>query len=358
MWSQKVRAFNFCAGPATIPLPVMLKVKEELLEFDQCGASVIEISHRSEDFIQRILMPAQANFRELLKIPENYEVLFLSQGTSHQFAMVPMNLLGMNGRHKADYWETGHWSKRAINEAVRYGEINVLPFLPSEAPKVDPHAAYFHYTSNETINGIQVHDVPETGEVPLVVDMASEILSRRIDVSRFGLIYAGAQKNIGPSGLTIVIIRKDLIGHAKEFTPTLYNYKTHADSQSLYNTANTFAVYMAGLVFEWLLAQGGVEAIEKINIKKARKLYETIDSTDFYRNEIPVKYRSQMNVVFYCPTPELDKRFIAHAHQEGLIYLRGHKVVGGLRASIYNAMPYEGVEALAAFMKDFEKRYG
>lgn len=350
-----MRAYNFCAGPATIPLPVLQQVKEELLEWKDVGASAMEISHRGEDFVQKILMPAQEKFRKLLNIPDNYEVLFISQGTSHQFAMVPLNLLGREGRTTAGYWDTGHWSKRAINEARRYAEINVSPL---DNLQINSEAAYFHYTSNETINGIQIHEVPDAGQVPLVTDMASEILSRPLDINRFGIIYAGAQKNIGPSGLTVVIIRKDLIGHAKDFTPTLYNYKTYADSQSLYHTPNTFAIYMAGLVFEWLLKQGGVEAIEKINQAKANKLYSTIDESHFYYNNVPEKYRSHMNVIFYCPTPELDKLFHETAHQSGLINLRGHKVVGGLRASIYNAMPYEGVEALTSFMKDFEKRYG
>jgi phosphoserine aminotransferase len=269
--------------------------------------------------------------------------------------MVPLNLLDRKPNDTADYFHTGIWSGKALKEAQRYGNISVSTL---EDLSVNSASAYVHYTPNETIEGIQFHTIPDVGNIPLVADMSSEILSKPLDINKFGLIYAGAQKNIGPSGLSIVIIREDLVGHAKAFTPTLYNYQTYVDSKSLYNTPNTFAIYLAGIAFEWLLKNGGVEEIAQHNSHKAKKLYDYIDSSNFYNNKVSQNYRSNMNVVFYTPNADLDKLFVEKATQTNLINLKGHNAIGGLRASIYNAMPQEGVDALIDFMKDFEKHYG
>jgi len=337
-----------------IPTEVLERLKSELLDWEKLGTSAFEISHRGKDYVEKILEPAEHHFRELLKIPKNYHVLFTSFGASHHFAMVPLNLLDRNKHNTACYIDSGIWSGKAIKEAQRYGNIALSKF---DQFKENPDYSYVHYTPNETIEGIQFHEIPETADVPLVADMSSEILSRPLDIAKFGLIYAGAQKNIGPAGLSIVIIRDDLVSFAKSFTPTLYNYKTYVDSQSLYHTPNTFGIYLAGLAFEWLLKNGGVETIAKTNHRKAKKLYNYIDTTDFYKNAVDKQNRSVMNVVFYTPSAELDKLFVEESAKVNLINLNGHKVVGGLRASIYNAMPEAGVDALVNFMKDFEKRY-
>jgi phosphoserine aminotransferase len=364
---KETRAYNFCAGPAAMPEPVLKRAREELLNWQHCGASVMEISHRSPDFIEKILMPAENNLRRLMDIPDNYKVLFVSTGASHQFAMVPLNLLDLQPAQQADYFHTGVWSGKAIKEAQRYGSIHIAlsseknNFTDIDPPSkwtLNPHASYIHYTPNETVHGLAFQEIPQTGSVPLVADMSSMILSRKIDVNRFGLIYAGGQKNIGPSGLTIVIIREDLAGKAKSFTPALYNYQTYIEHHSLFNTPATFSIYLAGLCFEWLLSLGGVETIARINQRKAEKLYQMIDQTDFYHNPVNPAYRSEMNVIFYLASPELDTLFVKESTDAGLIFLKGHKLIGGIRASLYNAMPESGVEALIEFMKNFEKRYG
>lgn len=362
------RPYNFCAGPATIPEAVMKRAQKELLDWQGRGTSVMEISHRSPDFMKHVLTPARENLKKLLNIPDNYHVLFITAGTSHQFAMVPMNLLNLNPNNTADYFYTGTWSGKAINEAKKYGDIRIALSTEETGFKkmpnthtpfqVNKEAAFVHYTPNETIHGFQFHEIPETDSIPLVADMSSEILSRPLEVSRFGLIYAGTQKNIGPSGLTLVILREDLVGYAKKFTPTLYNYKTYIESDSLYHTPNTFAIYMAGCVFEWILAQGGLAAMEFINQRKAEMLYKTIDHSGFYMNKVDASNRSRMNVIFNLPSAELDAMFVQEAQQHQLLNLKGHKAIGGIRASIYNAMPLEGVMALVEFMKSFEKKYG
>ena len=338
-----------------IPTQVLEQLQSELLDWQKLGTSAFEISHRSKEYMERILEPAEANFRKLLHIPKNYHVLFTSFGASHHFAMVPLNLLERKNNNTAGYIQSGVWSKKAITEAQRYGNIKLYGF---DETNYSTELSYLHYTPNETIAGFQIHAVPETKDIPLVADMSSEILSKPLEVNKYGLIYAGAQKNIGPSGLSIVIIRNDLVGQAKSSTPTLYNYQTYVDSKSLYHTPNTFGVYLAGLVFEWLLKNGGVEEMAKCNIRKANKLYDCIDSSLFYKNKVDKNYRSIMNVVFYTPTEELDALFVKKSAEHNLINLKGHSVVGGLRASIYNAMPEAGVDALVDFMKDFETHYG
>jgi len=356
------RVFNFSAGPATLPESVLRKAGEEILDWHGSGMSVMEMSHRGAEYTS-IIEKAEADLRELMGIPDNYSVLFLQGGASTQFAMVPLNLL--QGKGKADYVNTGSWSKKAIAEAKRYCDVNVPATAENEnftwIPKqgqldLDPQAAYCHITTNNTIFGTEYYYIPDTGDVPLVADMSSDILSRPIDVSKFGVIYAGAQKNIGPSGLTIAIVRNDLIGHAVDWCPTMLDYKTHADAKSLYNTPPTYSIYIAGLVFQWLKDQGGLEGMEEKNRRKAGKLYDAIDGSDFYHSPVTPEDRSLMNVPFTLSNPDLDKTFLAEAEEQGLVALKGHRSVGGMRASIYNAMPEEGVDALIAFMKDFEQR--
>lgn len=321
----------------------------------------MEMSHRGKDFT-RIAAEAEADLRDLMEIPGNYKVLFLQGGAHCQFSMVPMNLL--RGKQQADYLNSGLWSKKAIAEAARYCEVNVVAssedrnfsYVPPEAEwKLNADAAYVHYTSNETIGGVEIFQTPETGEVPLVADMSSHILSRPMEVSKHGVIYAGAQKNIGPAGLTIVLVREDLIGQTIPGTPTMFDYKIHADNNSMYNTPPTFAIYMAGLVFKWLKARGGLVEMEKINLRKAELLYNYIDSSDFYYSPVALENRSRMNVPFRLKDAALEPVFLEQAGQRNLLQLKGHKLVGGMRASIYNAMPIEGVTALVDFMKDFEK---
>jgi len=356
------RIFNFSAGPAMLPDEVMKIAASELTDWHDSGMSVMEMSHRSKEFIS-IAEKAEADLREIMSIPDNYEVLFLQGGASSQFAMVPMNLLGKC--NTADYINTGSWSKKAVAEAKRFCNINIAATsassnfmtIPSSSEwSLNPDAAYVHYTPNETIGGVEFHSIPETGDVPLVADMSSTILSRPIDVSRYGLIYAGAQKNIGPAGITIVIVRKDLIKEPIAGTPAMFSYQTHAKAKSMYNTPPTYSWYISGLVFAWIKAGGGLEAMAKINKRKAEKLYSAIDSSGFYTNPVEPECRSWMNVPFMLASPDLDKQFLEQAGESGLLTLKGHRSVGGMRASIYNAMPEEGVDSLIEFMVEFEKK--
>lgn len=356
--------FNFSAGPAVLPKAVLTQARDELMDWHGSGMSVMEMSHRGKEFMQ-IAGEAEADLRELMGIPSNYKVLFLQGGAHSQFSMIPLNLL--RGRTSADYLETGIWSQKAIAEAMRYCDVNVAAsskdqnytYAPTQSSwALNPEAAYVHYTSNETIGGVEIFWTPETGDVPLVADMSSHILSRPIDISRYGLIYAGAQKNIGPAGLTIVIIREDLIGAAQGGTPTMFDYKTHADHDSMYNTPPTYAIYIAGLVFKWLKQMGGLAAMEKINILKAGLLYDYLDASGFYHSPIAPENRSRMNVPFTLKDSAQDSLFLKQAQAHGLLQLKGHKLVGGMRASIYNAMPVEGVNALVQFMQEFERTHG
>ncbi len=358
------RVFNFSAGPAMLPEPVLEKAREEMLDWNGTGMSVMEMSHRGKAFMS-IAEAAERDLRTLMEIPDNYKVLFLQGGASAQFAMVPMNLL--RGKKRVDYVNTGAWSKKAIEEARKYADVNVAASSAADGFNSVPafetwqrseDAAYLHYTPNETIGGVEFPWIPGTGDVPLVADMSSTILSRPVDVSRFGLIYAGAQKNIGPAGLTIVIVREDLIGETLAGTPTMFDYKVHADNDSMYNTPPTYGWYLAGLVFQWLLGLGGLKAMAQINERKARKLYDAIDGSDFYANPVDPACRSWMNVPFTLANPDLDGEFLKEAAALGLTTLKGHRSVGGMRASIYNAMPEAGVSALVDFMADFEQRKG
>jgi len=355
--------YNFSAGPAVLPKEVLLQAQEELPDWHGSGMSVMEMSHRGNEFMG-IAAEAEADLRALLAIPANYRVLFLQGGAHAQFSMVPLNLLGK--KTVADYVDTGIWSQKAIAEAARYCNVNVVAssadknytYAPAQSAwQLSRDAAFVHYTSNETIGGVEIFWTPDTGDVPLVADMSSHILSRPIDVSKYGIIYAGAQKNIGPAGLTIVIARDDLIGQALPGTPTMFDYKIHADNDSMYNTPPTYAIYIAGLVFKWLKAKGGLAAMEQANIAKASLLYDYLDQSAFYHSPVAKENRSRMNVPFTLQDSSLDERFLKEAQQAGLLQLKGHKLVGGMRASIYNAMPVEGVEALLAFMKAFEKQH-
>jgi phosphoserine aminotransferase len=359
----RVRVFNFAAGPATLPLEVLEQARAEMTDWQGSGMSVMEVSHRSKAFIA-VAEEAEALLRELLGVPKNYRVLFLQGGATGQFSAIPMNLT--SAESTADYVNTGAWSKKAIGEAKRYCKVNVAAdesasgynTVPEQsALKLTPGAAYFHYTPNETIGGVEFHFVPETGSVPLVADMSSTILSRPIDVSKFGLIYAGAQKNMGPSGLTVVIVRDEFVGKARPGTPAVWDYKSMADEGSMLNTPPTFGWYIAGLTFRWLKSIGGLAAMGERNRRKAGKLYDAIDSSGFYRNPVAKNCRSWMNVPFTLAKPELDKTFIAEAKAAGLTNLEGHRSVGGMRASLYNAMSPEGVDALIDFMKEFQRRH-
>ncbi|GHU07224.1 phosphoserine aminotransferase [Betaproteobacteria bacterium] len=355
------RVFNFSAGPAALPLEVLQQAQAELVNWHNSGMSVTEMSHRGKEYMS-IQAEAEADLRELLGIPAGYKVLFLQGGASLQFAMAPMNLL--RGKASADYLNTGEWSKKAIKEAKKYGAVNVIAsaedrnftYVPAESQwKLDPNAAYVHITQNETIGGVEISGTPDTGSVPLVSDMSSTIMSRPIDVSKFGLIYAGAQKNIGPAGLTIVIVREDLLGQTVAGTPTMMDYKIQADNDSMYNTPPTYAVYIAGLVFKLLKAKGGLAEMEKVNRAKAKILYDALDASSFFNSPVAREYRSLMNIPFTLKNPDLDEEFLKGAKARGMIQLKGHRSVGGMRASIYNAMPVEGVQALADYMKEFEK---
>ncbi|HEX4332607.1 MAG TPA: 3-phosphoserine/phosphohydroxythreonine transaminase [Usitatibacter sp.] len=354
--------FNFGAGPAAMPVDVLEKAKWELVTWHDAGMSVMEMSHRGAEFM-RIAAEAEADLRKLLAIPATHKVLFLQGGATMHFSAVPMNLL--RGGKKADYVNTGEWSKKAIAEARKFCEVNVVAssqdrdftYVPKQSSwKLSPDAAYVHACTNETIGGVEFHWTPDTGRVPLVADMSSHILSRPFDVSRYGLIYAGAQKNIGPAGLVVVIVREDLLGQALADTPNVLNYKLMADADSMLNTPPTFAVYLAGLTFKWLLERGGLAAIDKVNARKAKMLYDYIDAHDFYSNPVAKEDRSRMNVPFRLRDDALDARFLAEAEARGLSQLKGHRSVGGMRASIYNAMPVEGVEALIEFLEEFRKK--
>ncbi|KPK19280.1 MAG: MFS transporter [Betaproteobacteria bacterium SG8_41] len=358
------RVHNFGAGPAMLPEPVLQQAAAEMLDWHGSGMSVMEMSHRGKEFIA-IHAQAEADLRELLSIPKNYKVLFLQGGAAAQFAVVPLNLL--RGKDRADYALTGYWSKRAIAEARRYCKVNIaassedgkFSYAPAQDKwKLDPGAAYVHMTSNETIDGVEFHWVPETGDVPLVADASSHILSRPLDVGRFGLIYAGAQKNIGPAGLTIVIVREDLTGQADPHTPSVFDYKVQAEADSMTNTPATYAIYIAGLVFQWLKQLGGLARMEELNVAKAKLLYDYFDQTEFYYSPVAKSDRSRMNVPFRLRNDKLDTEFLKQAESAGLTQLKGHRAVGGMRASIYNAMPLSGVQALLDFMRQFERKHG
>ena len=358
------RIFNFAAGPAVLPEPVLEQASREMLDWHGCGTSVMEMSHRGREFIG-IAAAAEADLRELLAVPANYKVLFLQGGATLQFAAIPLNLL--RGKRSADYVNTGEWSKKAIKEAKRYGAVNVaassedrnFTYAPKLAQwKLDPDAAYVHVCTNETIGGVEFNWVPDTGGVPLVADMSSHILSRPVDVAKYGLIYAGAQKNIGPAGLTIVIVREDLLGQALPVTPGVLDYKAQAESDSMLNTPATYSIYIAGLVFQWLKKSGGLQKIAQMNRAKAAVLYDFLDQTEFYYSPVDREDRSLMNVPFRLRNETLNDEFLREAKQNGMVELKGHRAVGGMRASIYNAMPLEGVKALAAFMREFQTRHG
>ncbi len=359
-----MRIFNFSAGPAVLPEQVLQRAAEEMLDWHGSGMSVMEMSHRGKEFIS-IADKAQADLRKLLAIPDNYKVLFLQGGAIAENAFIPMNLLG--NKTTADYVNTGEWSKKSIKEAKRYCTVNVaasaedkhFTYVPQqETWKLSKDAAYVHVCTNETIGGVEYHWVPDTGDVPLVADMSSHILSRAVDVAKYGVIYGGAQKNIGPAGLTLVIVREDLLGKALPITPSAFNWKEQAENDSMLNTPPTYSIYIAGLVFEWLLAQGGVAAMEQKNIAKAKLLYDYLDQTEFYSNPIAKQDRSRMNIPFKLKDESLDDAFLKGAQQNGMAQLKGHRSVGGMRASIYNAMPLEGVQALISYMKEFERKHG
>ncbi len=357
-----MRAFNFSPGPAALPLEVLEQAQRELLDWQHSGMSVMEVSHRGQAF-EQVAAEAEADLRELLSIPGNYKVLFLQGGASAQFSLVPMNLTAAGAL--VDYVHTGHWSQKAIAEAGRYCKVHIAGDAGGSYTRVPPQselkfsegAAYVHYTPNETISGVEFSYVPHTGGVPLVADMSSSILSRPIDVARFGLIYAGAQKNIGPSGLTVVIVREDLMGRARPETPLVFNYRSVAENRSLLNTPPTFAWYMAGLMFKWLKRAGGLTAMAARNRIKAQTLYAAIDDSRLYENSIARDSRSWMNVTFNLNKPGLDADFLAQAGRAGLQGLKGHRVSGGMRASIYNAVTQAAVDALIEFMRDFERRH-
>lgn len=355
------RVYNFSAGPSMLPLEVLQKAQSELVNYSASGMSVMEMSHRSKDY-EAIIETAEADLRTLMAIPESYTVLFLQGGASLQFDMIPMNL--MTGSKKADFVLTGQWAKRAIEEASIFGAANVVAssvdrtfnYIPDlDKNKFDKDADYFHITLNNTIYGTRFTKLPEVGDVPLVADMSSSILSEQVDITKFGLLYAGAQKNLGPAGVTVVIIRNDLIGREPENTPSMLSYAIHVKEKSMFNTPPTYAIYVMGLVFKWLLERGGVAEMQRINEKKAAILYDYLDHSKLFKGTVVKKDRSLMNVPFLLPTEELNEKFIKLAKQRGFVNLKGHRTVGGMRASIYNAMPVEGVEALVGFMAEFEK---
>lgn len=355
-----MRVYNFSAGPAMMPEQVLKRAADEMLEYGDSGQSVMEMSHRSKEY-QAIIDSVEAKLRQVMSIPDNYKVLFLQGGASSQFAMIPLNL--MNRNNKADFVITGQWANKAYQEASRYGKCNVVAsskdktfsYIPElDKSKFDPEADYFHICYNNTIYGTRFNELPDTGDVPLIADMSSCILSEPVDVSKFGLIYAGAQKNMGPAGLTVVIIREDLIGNAMDITPTMFNYKIHADNGSMYNTPPTYGIYILGLVLDWIIEKGGLTEMAKLNRRKAELLYNYLDSSKLFKATVSGKDRSLMNIPFVTGSDELDAKFVCEAKKEGLINLKGHRTVGGMRASIYNAMPCEGVEKLVEFMRKFE----
>ena len=358
------RVFNFSAGPAALPEPVLREAAEEMLDWHGSGMSVMEMSHRGKEFLG-IHAEAQSLLRELLNVPANYRILFMQGGAIGENAIVPMNML--RGRKGADYVDTGEWSRKSIQEAAKYCAVNVAASAkatgytsipPRDSWKLEPGAAYVHICANETIGGVEYHFTPEVGEVPLVADMSSNLMSRPVSVAKYGLIYGGAQKNIGPAGLTIVIVRDDLLGGAHPLTPSAFNYKEQSDNDSMLNTPPTYAIYIAGLVFRWLKARGGLVAMEKHNRAKAALIYDCLETTDFYASPVAKDCRSLMNVPFKLRDASLDDAFLKGAQERGMVQLKGHRSVGGMRASIYNAMPVEGVQALVAYMKDFEASHG
>lgn len=358
------RVYNFSAGPAAMPEPVLQRAQGELLDWHGRGMSVMEMSHRGADF-GSILAKTESDLRALLAIPAHYRVLFLQGGALAQNAAVPLNLLAADG--VADYVDTGHWSQKSIAEARKYGRINVAAssadanytYVPEQSSwRTSSDASYVHVTTNETIGGVEYFWIPDTGNVPLVADASSHILSRPLDVARFGVVYAGAQKNIGPAGLTLVIVRDDLTGRARRECPSVFDYGVQAKAGSMFNTPSTFAIYLAGLTCEWLIAQGGLAAIERANVEKADALYAEIDRTGFYRNPVRPQDRSRMNVPFFLRDERLNEPFLAGASERGLVQLKGHRAVGGMRASIYNAMPIEGISALIDWMREFEREHG
>lgn len=357
------RVYNFSAGPSMLPESVLKKAADEMLDYQGSGQSVMEMSHRSKVY-DSIIKEAEALLREVMNIPDNYKVLFLQGGASSQFAMVPLNLMTKSG--KADYVITGQWAKKAYKEGARYGKANVVASSEDKTfsyiPKLDPStftkdADYFHICMNNTIYGTVYHELPDTGDVPLVADISSCILSEPIDVSKFGVLYAGAQKNMAPAGVTVVIIREDLIGNAQEITPTMFNYQTHADNDSMFNTPPCYTIYIAKLVLEWIKNDiGGLEKMKELNEKKAKLLYDYLDSSKLFKGTVVPEDRSLMNVPFVTGDADMDAKFVKEATENGFVNIKGHRSVGGMRASIYNAMPYEGVEALVKFMKEFEER--
>ncbi len=361
MSSKAEKIYNFSAGPAALPKAVMEKAQAEFVDWNQLGTSVMEISHRSKEFIQ-VAEQAEQDLRDLLNIPDNYKVLFCQGGARAQFAAVPLNLLGSH--QTATYIDAGYWAESAIDEAKKYCQVDVFnakaekdgktAVKPAAEWQIAPDAAYVHFCPNETIDGVEISELPQTDK-PIVADMSSNILSREIDVSKYGVIYAGAQKNIGPAGICIAIVRDDLLGLASDVLPSFINYKVLAEKDSMFNTPPTFAWYLSGLVFQWLKQQGGVAAMEQVNREKAAILYDYIDQSPFYKNDIHPDNRSRMNVPFQLIKPELDGLFLEQAAERGLVALKGHRAVGGMRASIYNAMPIEGVKALVEFMREFEQ---
>lgn len=355
-----MRVYNFSAGPAILPEEVLKKAAAQMLEYETSGQSVMEMSHRSKEY-QAIIDSVEAKLKELMNIPDNYKILFLQGGASSQFAMIPLNL--MNKNNKADFVLTGQWANKAYQEASRYGKCNIVAsskdktfsYIPElDETKFDPEADFFHICYNNTIYGTKFNELPNTNGVPIIADMSSCILSEPVDVSKYGMIYAGAQKNMGPAGLTVVIIREDLIGNAMDITPTMFNYQTHADNGSMYNTPPTYGIYILGLVLDWVKEKGGLEKMKELNEEKAKLLYDFLDSSNLFKATVSGKDRSLMNVPFITGNEELDAKFIAEAKKAGLINIKGHRSVGGMRASIYNAMPIEGVKALVEFMRKFE----
>lgn len=361
------RHFNFSAGPAALPTEVIQQAADEMMDWHGSGMSVMEMSHRGKEFMS-IYHEALQDLRDLMKVPSNYHILFLQGGAIAENAVIPMNLVGRKPQPAtADYIHTGHWSARSIADAKKNCNVNIAASSESshfthvpafDTWKLTKDAAYVHICTNETIGGVEYNFTPDTGDVPLVGDMSSQILSRDMDVSKFGVIYAGAQKNIGPSGVTIVIVRDDLLGHALPICPSVFDWKIEAENDSMFNTPPTYAIYVAGLVFKWLKRQGGVAAIEKVNIAKAQLLYDYLDSSEFYRTKVAKDCRSRMNVPFSLHNEKLNDVFLDGAKERGLVQLKGHSSVGGMRASIYNAMPYEGVKVLVEYMRDFEKQNG
>ncbi len=355
------RVYNFSAGPSMLPLEVLTRAGQEITNYHGSGMSVMEMSHRSKVY-DKIFQDAKARFRKLLRVPDNYHILFLQGGASTQFSMVPLNLIGKTG--KADYAVTGNFSNIAYKEAKKYGEIHLAAssedknhtYIPTQAQlDLDPQASYFHYCANNTISGTEWQYVPDTGDVPIVCDMSSDFLSRAVDVSKYGIIYGGAQKNLAPAGVTVVIIRDDLAGHELPYTPLMMGYQLMIDKDSMYNTPPCWCIYMLGLVLEWLEGQGGVEGMERIKHAKAQLLYDVLDDSRLFNCAVEPGSRSDMNVTFRTADPELDAKFVAEATEAGFVNLKGHRNVGGMRASIYNAMPTEGVEKLADFIKAFDR---